>query len=50
MYAVTNARGTGAALSILMSLEWYARTMGAKGLKLETGMLHVEALRLVYLS
>ncbi|CAE6405178.1 unnamed protein product [Rhizoctonia solani] len=46
MYAIPSARGTGAAQSVLMALEHHARnTQGIKGLKLETGALHVEALR-----
>ncbi|KAG8682841.1 hypothetical protein FRC11_014318 [Ceratobasidium sp. 423] len=45
MYAIPSVRGTGAAQSILIALEHYARnTPGIKGLKLETGVLHVEAI------
>ncbi|KAJ1307022.1 hypothetical protein OPQ81_008001 [Rhizoctonia solani] len=46
MYAMPSVRGSGAAQSILTALEYYARnTPGIKGLKLETGVLHVEAIR-----
>ncbi|CAE6463769.1 unnamed protein product [Rhizoctonia solani] len=45
MYAVPNARGTGAALSVLTSLEHYARGLGAHGLRLETGSMQDDAKR-----
>ncbi|CAE6403955.1 unnamed protein product [Rhizoctonia solani] len=46
MYVTPSARGSGAALSILTALEHHARsTKGIKGIKLETGNLHVEAIR-----
>ncbi|CAE6441556.1 unnamed protein product [Rhizoctonia solani] len=45
MYATPAARGTGAAQSVLVALEHYARAEEIKGLRLETGNLQVEALR-----
>ncbi|CAE6416082.1 unnamed protein product [Rhizoctonia solani] len=45
MYAVPKARGTGAALSILASLEYYARGLGSYGLRLETGSMQEDAKR-----
>ncbi|CAE6480686.1 unnamed protein product [Rhizoctonia solani] len=46
MYATPIVRGTGAAQSVLTALEHYARnTQGIKGIKLEAGNLHVEAIR-----
>ncbi|KAB5594753.1 hypothetical protein CTheo_1732 [Ceratobasidium theobromae] len=44
MYAVPSVRGSGAALAILLSLERYARVIGVKGLKLETGNLQGDAM------
>ena len=46
MYAAPSVRGTGAAQSVLTALEHYARNFqGIKGIKLEAGELHVEAIR-----
>ncbi|KAG8679354.1 hypothetical protein FRC08_017033 [Ceratobasidium sp. 394] len=45
MYAVPNVRGTGAALSVLLALERYARAIGIKALKLETGDRQQDAMR-----
>ncbi|CEL61634.1 acetyltransferase, GNAT family protein [Rhizoctonia solani AG-1 IB] len=46
MYAIQSVRGSGAALSVLTALEHHARnTKGIKGIKLEAGNLHVEAIR-----
>ncbi|QRV74332.1 GNAT family acetyltransferase [Ceratobasidium sp. AG-Ba] len=48
MYAAPNARGTGAAQSILLALEQYARNIGVKALRLETGNRQQDAMRYVY--
>ncbi|KDN40947.1 hypothetical protein RSAG8_07815, partial [Rhizoctonia solani AG-8 WAC10335] len=45
MYAAPSVRGTGAAQSVITALERYARNIGIKGIKLEAGVLHVEAIR-----
>ncbi|KAJ1305618.1 hypothetical protein OPQ81_000615 [Rhizoctonia solani] len=45
MYATPKSRGTGAALSVLLALEKYARSLGIKGLKLETSILQPDAIR-----
>ncbi|KAH7335834.1 hypothetical protein B0J17DRAFT_616931 [Rhizoctonia solani] len=48
MYAAPRARGTGAALSVLASLEYYARGLGSRGLRLETGSMQDDARRRFY--
>ncbi|KAJ1299352.1 hypothetical protein OPQ81_011872 [Rhizoctonia solani] len=45
MYATPKSRGTGAALSVLLALEKYVRSLGIKGLKLETSILQPDAIR-----
>ncbi|KAF8749106.1 acetyltransferase [Rhizoctonia solani] len=46
MYAIPSVRGSGAALSVLTALERYARKIkGLKGIRLEAGELHVEAIK-----
>ncbi|KAH7323391.1 IAA acetyltransferase [Rhizoctonia solani] len=45
MYATPKSRGTGAALCVLLALEKYARSLGVKGLKLETATLQPDAIR-----
>ncbi|KAG9091832.1 hypothetical protein FS749_016195 [Ceratobasidium sp. UAMH 11750] len=45
MYAVPSVRGTGAALAVLLALERYARAIGIKALKLETGDRQQDAMR-----
>ncbi|KAG8733521.1 hypothetical protein FRC10_012317 [Ceratobasidium sp. 414] len=48
MYAVQSVRGTGAALSVLLALERYARSIGVKALRLETGDKQQDAMRWVF--
>ncbi|KAG8710382.1 hypothetical protein FRC09_000165 [Ceratobasidium sp. 395] len=45
MYAVQSVRGTGAAVSVLLSLETYARAIGMRALRLETGNRQQEAMK-----
>ncbi|KAF8597683.1 hypothetical protein BDV93DRAFT_610284 [Ceratobasidium sp. AG-I] len=45
MYAVESVRGTGAALSVLIALERYARATGVKVLRLETGDRQQDAMK-----
>ncbi|KAG9085574.1 hypothetical protein FS749_004322 [Ceratobasidium sp. UAMH 11750] len=45
MYAAPSVRGSGAALSVLLALERYARAIGIKALKLETGNRQQDAMR-----
>ena len=45
MYAVQGVRGTGAALSVLIALERYARATGVKALRLETGDRQQDAMK-----
>lgn len=45
MYAAQSARGTGAALSIITALEHYARGLGIKAMRLETGLEQKDAMK-----